>query len=47
VLGCLGWHYYKAYRERERQASALATELVQARLQALRMQINPHFCSTR
>jgi len=43
VLGCLGWHYYKAYRERERQASALATELVQARLQALRMQINPHF----
>ncbi len=43
VLGCLGWHYYKAYRERERQAAALATELVQARLQALRMQINPHF----
>jgi len=43
VLGCLGWHYYKAFRERERQASALATELVQARLQALRMQINPHF----
>ena len=43
VLGCLGWHYYKAFRERERQAAALATELVQARLQALRMQINPHF----
>jgi two-component system LytT family sensor kinase len=43
VLGYLGWHYYKAYRERERQAAALATELVQARLQALRMQINPHF----
>jgi two-component sensor histidine kinase len=43
VLGHLGWHYYKAFRERERQASALATELVQARLQALRMQINPHF----
>ena len=43
VLGLLGWHYYKAYRERERQADALATELVQARLQALRMQINPHF----
>ena len=43
VLGHLGWHYYKAYRERERQAGALATELVQARLQALRMQINPHF----
>ena len=43
VLGYLGWHYYKAYRERERQTAALATELVQARLQALRMQINPHF----
>lgn len=43
VLGYLGWHYYQAYRERERQAGALATELVQARLQALRMQINPHF----
>jgi sensor histidine kinase YesM len=43
VLSHLGWHYYKAYRERERQTAALATELVQARLQALRMQINPHF----
>jgi len=48
VLGHLGWQYYRrvGYRERERQASALATELVQARLQALRMQINPHFLST-
>lgn len=43
VLGYLGWLYYKAYRERERQAATLATELVQARLQALRMQLNPHF----
>lgn len=43
VLGHLGWQYYRRYRERERQASALATELVQARLQALRMQLNPHF----
>jgi two-component system, LytTR family, sensor kinase len=43
VLGHLGWHYYKAYRERERHAAALAIELAQARLQALRMQINPHF----
>ena len=43
VLGYLGWHYYQAYRERERQAGALTTELVEARLQALRMQINPHF----
>lgn len=43
VLGHLGWRYYQAYRARERQTAALATELVQARLQALRMQINPHF----
>lgn len=43
VLGYLGWQYYKRYRERERQTAALATELVQARLQALRMQLNPHF----
>ncbi len=43
VFAHLGWQYYQGYRERERQASALATELVQARLQALRMQINPHF----
>lgn len=43
ALGFLGWQYYQRYRERERQTAALATELVQARLQALRMQINPHF----
>jgi two-component system, LytTR family, sensor kinase len=43
VLIHLGWQFYRRYRERERQAAALATELVQARLQALRMQINPHF----
>ncbi len=43
VLGYLGWQYYRRYRERERQTAALATELVQARLQALRMQLNPHF----
>ena len=43
VLGHLSWTNYRQSRERERQAAALATELVQARLQALRMQINPHF----
>jgi two-component system LytT family sensor kinase len=43
VLGHLGWTSYHASVERERQAATLATELVQARLQALRMQINPHF----
>lgn len=43
VLGYLGWHYYQAYRERERLAATLSLELAQARLQALRMQMNPHF----
>jgi signal transduction histidine kinase len=43
VLVHLGWRYYRSLREREREADALAAELVQARLQALRMQINPHF----
>src|SRR5262245_12944010 len=43
VLAHHGWHYYRRYHERERQASALATELVQARLEVLRMQLNPHF----
>ena len=43
VLFHLGWQYSQRYRERERAAATLSTELVQARLQALRMQINPHF----
>jgi len=43
VLAHLGWHYYRRNRERESQASALATELVRARLEVLRMQLNPHF----
>src|SRR5207249_6432180 len=43
VLAHLGWGYYQQSRERERQASALATELVRTRLEVLRMQLNPHF----
>src|SRR5438552_1393073 len=43
VLAHHGWHYYQRSRERELQASALATELVRTRLEALRMQLNPHF----
>jgi two-component system, LytTR family, sensor kinase len=43
VLIHLGWQYYQRNRERERQNMALKAELAQARLQALRMQINPHF----
>ena len=43
VIGHQGWHYYQRSRERELQASALATELVRTRLEVLRMQLNPHF----
>ncbi len=43
VLAHHGWHYYARYRERERRATELEGQLAQARLQALRMQLNPHF----
>jgi len=43
VFGHLGWHYYQRYGERELQAAELQRELVVARLDALRMQLNPHF----
>jgi signal transduction histidine kinase len=35
--------YYQRYREREQMASQLQAQLVEARLQALQMQLNPHF----
>jgi two-component system, LytTR family, sensor kinase len=35
--------YYRRYRERELRASRLETELAQAQLQALKMQLHPHF----
>jgi signal transduction histidine kinase len=35
--------YYRRYRERELRAAELEKGLVQARLQALQMQLNPHF----
>lgn len=35
--------YYRRYREREIRASQLEVKLAQAQLQALRMQIHPHF----
>ena len=35
--------YYNKYRERESRASQLEAQLAQAQLQALRMQLNPHF----
>ena len=42
----LAWHalnYYREWREREIQAAALAAQLAQAQLQALKMQLQPHF----
>ncbi|HZS08643.1 MAG TPA: histidine kinase [Blastocatellia bacterium] len=35
--------YYRRYRDRELKASQLEIQLAQAQLQALRMQIHPHF----
>ncbi len=43
VFAHLGWHYYQRFREREVQTAELQRELVEARLAALRMQLNPHF----
>jgi sensor histidine kinase YesM len=43
VFAHLGWHYYQRFREREVQTVQLQHELVEARLEALRMQLNPHF----
>jgi two-component system, LytTR family, sensor kinase len=37
------FEYYQRYRERELRASELEKGLVEARLQALQMQLNPHF----
>lgn len=39
----LGVEYYRRYRERELSASQLEAQLAQARLEALRMQLHPHF----
>jgi two-component system, LytTR family, sensor kinase len=43
VFGHLIWDYYHRLRERELQTAQLQRELVEARLDALRMQLNPHF----
>jgi two-component sensor histidine kinase len=43
VCGWHAWDYYRKFREREAQATELAARLAQAQLQALRMQLNPHF----
>jgi two-component sensor histidine kinase len=43
VCGWHAWDYYRKFREREAQATELAARLAQTQLQALRMQLNPHF----
>src|SRR5205085_11301642 len=44
VLGCTyAFTYYREARERESQQARLAAQLAEARLSALRMQLNPHF----
>jgi two-component system LytT family sensor kinase len=43
VFAHFSWHFYQRYREREVSAAQLQRELSEARLEALRMQLNPHF----
>lgn len=44
ILGaCSAINYYRKYRERELHASKLETQLAQAQLQMLKMQLHPHF----
>jgi two-component system, LytTR family, sensor kinase len=44
ILGAgYAFDYYVKFRERETRASQLEAQLSQAQLQALRMQLNPHF----
>lgn len=38
-----GWSYYQRYRDRELRASVLETQLAKAQLQALKVQLHPHF----
>ncbi len=37
------WNYYGKFRERELRASRLETQLAQAQLKVLKMQLDPHF----
>jgi two-component system, LytTR family, sensor kinase len=38
-----GWMYYQRYRDRELRNSVLETQLAKAQLQALKVQLHPHF----
>ena len=43
VVGQHAFAYYRKFHEREVKSAELETHLTQARLQALQMQLNPHF----
>jgi len=44
ILGCIyAFTYYREARERASQQARLTAQLAEARLSALRMQLNPHF----
>jgi len=43
VAVACAFDYYRKYRDRELRAAELENRLAQARLQALQMQLNPHF----
>jgi two-component system LytT family sensor kinase len=43
VTVSIAFDYYRKYHERELSAAELEKQLAQARLQALQMQLNPHF----
>jgi len=43
LFGYYAFDYYAKYRDRELRAAQLETRLSQAQLQALKMQLNPHF----
>ena len=43
VLMSHAFNYYNSYRKNELKASQLHTQLVQSQLEALKMQIHPHF----
>ena len=43
VVASHGWEAQRRYKEEQRKASELQVQLVQAQLQALKMQMHPHF----
>ena len=43
LIGVHAFEYYRKFRERELRASQLEAELAEARLHALRLQLQPHF----